>query len=88
MSYHEGDSQHAQKIQINNVIHENEKCVFSFFLFLFKYSCLHFHPTMLPHSHKDLAATRKDSEITSQLFRPNYPTQMLANWNDHFVLIN
>ena len=30
MLYHEGDIQHAQNIQINKVIAENEKCVFYF----------------------------------------------------------
>ena len=29
MFYHTGDSQHTQNIQINKVIGENEKCVFS-----------------------------------------------------------
>ena len=30
MLYHAGDSRHAQNIQINEVIGENEKCVFYF----------------------------------------------------------
>ena len=30
MLYHVGDSRHAQNIQINKVIGENEKCVFYF----------------------------------------------------------